>query len=159
MGTTLPDIVPIPEPRPDTATPAEEKPVERAKPGDSASEDKSEPAGTTPAEDEKTTKEEAYVPPPIEAESPAIYAACTAELKAMGAEFREIARIDDGDGCGIDRPIELKTLGNGVTLSPPGTLRCQAAVNLARWTRDVVAPMLAKSQPREILTEVNQAFA
>jgi hypothetical protein len=97
------------------------------------------------------------VPPPIEREDAALFSACTSELKAIGAEFVEVKRIDDGDGCGIDRPIELRTVGNGVALSPPGTMRCRTAVNLARWTRDVVAPMLGKAQPKERLAEVNQA--
>lgn len=159
MGTTLPETVPVPESRPDTEAPAERQPVEKAKPAEGKPEDKSKPADAASPEDEKAGEEEASVPPPVETEDLGIYAACIAELKAMGAEFREVGRIDDGDGCGIDRPIEVKTLGNGIMLSPPGTLRCQAAVNLARWTHDVVTPMLERSRPGEILTEVNQASA
>lgn len=158
LATTLPETVPIPEPRPDIAGPTEEKPVERAKPDGGTLKDESTPADAkTP--DETKPEVEAYVPPPIETEDTKIYAACTAELKAMGAEFSEAKRLDDGNGCGIDRPIELKTLSSDIVLSPPSTLRCRTAVNLARWTRDIVIPMLKKSQPKEILAEVNQASA
>lgn len=156
----LPLHGPIPVPRPDTSTEtpvnppaavegktdetdkgADDKAEKKDKPGDGATE---KPADT-------------YVPPPIETEDPARFAACTAELKAMGVEFKEEKRIDDGGGCGIDRPLTVTALGNGIKLSPTGTLRCAAAVNLARWTRDVVTPMLKKSQPAETLAEVNQA--
>ena len=75
----------------------------------------------------------------------------------MGVEFTEVKRIDEQNGCGIDKPLEVKSVGGGVTLAPPGTLRCQTAVNLARWTRDVVIPMLKKTQPTETLVQVNQA--
>lgn len=101
--------------------------------------------------------EETHVPPPIEKEDPALLAACVAELNDMGVEFSEEKSMDDGGGCGIDRPLVVKSLGAGVMLSPIGTMRCQAAVNLARWARDVVTPMLAKAQPAETLAEVNQA--
>jgi hypothetical protein len=155
MGTILPETGPVPKPRPDIAAPTEEK----AKPDIVQPEDKTKPTDAKPADDNEADDDEAYVPPPIEAEDPELYILCTAELKAIGAEFKERERIDDGNGCGIDRPIELKTLGSGVTLSPPGTIRCQTAVNLARWTRDVVTPMLKKSQPKETLAQVHQASA
>jgi hypothetical protein len=159
LAATLPETVPVPEPRPDIAESSEEKPVEKAKPGDVQPENKSQPADTKPSKDDKADVEEAYVPPPIETEDPKLYARCTAELKAIGAQFNETERINDGNGCGIDRPIELKSLGNGVTVAPPSTLRCRTAVNLARWTRDIVIPMLRKSQPKEALAVVNQASA
>lgn len=159
MGTTLPETVPLPRPRPDIAKPSDEKPVEKAKPDEVQPEDKSRPADAKPSDDTKADDKEAYVPPPIETEDPKIYSACMAELKAVGAEFTELKRIDDGGGCGIDRPIELKTLGNGIALSPPGTIRCRTAINLTGWMRDVVVPMLKKSQPDETVIEVNQASA
>lgn len=154
IGAALPERIPVPEPRPDAAAPADSKPAD----------DNEKPVGdrrdggqTMPSTESKEETPEVYVPPPIEAEDPKVYALCIAELKAMGAQFSEGKRIDDGNGCGIDRPLAVKSLGDGVILAPPGTLRCQAAVNLARWTRDVVTPMLKKSQPNEILTVVNQA--
>ena len=154
----LPIQGPFPESRPDISEQSGKKSETPRKQQDHALDEAERTDGET-GDDEKEKQPEPYIPPPIEKEDSALFAACTTELKAMGAAFSEVNRIDDGNGCGIDRPLEVKSLGNGVALSPPGTLRCQAAVNLARWTRDVVAPMLKKAQPEEILAEVNQASA
>lgn len=97
--------------------------------------------------------------PPIEKEDPAGHASCVAALASLDVTFRELSPIDDGEGCGIDRPLEVTTIGGGVALVPPAIMRCQAAVNLARWTRDVVIPMLRKAQPGEKLAAVDQASA
>lgn len=152
-GATLPEDIPVPEPRPDIVVPQEKKPA-----GDEQKDEKPRPStDVEPSTDLGKEQPDAYVPPPIETENPEVYALCVAELKAMGATFSEIKRIEEGNGCGIDRPLDVKSVGSGVALSPPGTLRCQAAVNLARWTRDAVVPMLKKTQPDETLTEINQA--
>lgn len=139
-SATLPLQGPVPEPRPDAVRPSVKQAIEQRGSG-----------GGQDLPDAEVR--------PIDREDAEHFAACTAELKALGAEFSEARRIDDGNGCGIDRPLEVKSLGMGVVLSPPGMLRCQAAVNLARWTHDVVIPMLKKSQPTEALVEVNQASA
>jgi len=97
--------------------------------------------------------------PPIEKEDPAAHASCVAALASLNVTFGELSPIDDGEGCGIDRPLEVTTIGGGVALVPPAIMRCQAAVNLARWTRDVVIPMLRKAQPGEKLAAVDQASA
>ncbi|WP_137155717.1 extensin family protein [Rhizobium sp. FKL33] len=97
--------------------------------------------------------------PPIEQEDPAAFTRCSNALTALGAEFEEVARVDDGQGCGIDRPIMVKSLGKGVPLSPAGEMRCETALNLTRWTQDVVSPFLQKAQPGETLASVNQASA
>ena len=155
---TLPENVPVPELRPDTApsttAPRDKQPAKDeklspdAKPDDQKTDDKKadETAEPLPA-------------PPIEKEDPATYATCKAALAKLGVTFKDVAPIDDGEGCGIDKPIEVTTIGGGVALIPPGTMRCQTAVNLARWTRDVVVPMLKKAQPAEKLAAVDQASA
>jgi len=159
VGAALPEDIPVPEPRPEIAAPADHRPadektepVEETKPKPSTGDVKVRPSTDTDKE-----KPEAHVPPPLEVEDPKVYALCIAELKAIGVEFTEVKRIDEGNGCGIDKPLEVRSLGGGVSLAPPGTLRCQTAVNLARWTRDVVTPMLKKTQPAETLVQVNQA--
>jgi hypothetical protein len=111
-------------------------------------------------EDKKVDETAKPLPaPPIEKEDPTAYASCKAALTSLGVTFRELDPIDDGEGCGIDKPIEVTTIGGGVALLPPGTMRCQAAVNLARWTRDVVIPMLGKARPAEKLAAIDQASA
>lgn len=117
-----------------------------------------------PAESDEPTKDAAQVPPktvapPIEKEDPAAFSGCAKALTALGAEFEEVARVDDGQGCGIDRPLLVKSLGKGVSLSPPGEMRCQTALSLTRWTQDVVSPFLQKAQPGETLAAVDQASA
>ncbi|UVC07127.1 extensin family protein [Rhizobium sp. TH2] len=157
-AAALPEEIPVPEPRPDIAAPGDTKPTdEKTKPVGDKAKPSTDDEKKNPATDGEDEKPDAYIPPPIETENPKVYAFCIAEMKAMGAEFTEAKRIDEHNGCGIDTPLEVKSLGGGVELSPPGTMRCQAAVNLARWTRDVVTPMLKKSQPKETLAEVNQA--
>jgi hypothetical protein len=143
-----------------------EGPVPQSRPNVSLREEPAQPDQATHKMQEKILpgKEkmekkpiETFVPPPIEKENPVYLAACIAELKAIGADFTEAKPIDESNGCGIDRPLEVKSLGDGIKLVPPGTMRCRTAVNLARWTRDVVVPMLAKSQPKEALAQVDQA--
>lgn len=155
----LPPTVPVPERRPTIGSGAEnvEQPSEQPETETEA------PTEADPKRAGEANQDSGPLPTDpalsIDTEDPAGFAACTAELTAIGAQFALLERIDDGNGCGIDRPLELRTLGNGVTLSPPGTMRCATAVNLARWTRDVVVPMLRKSQPAERLSAVDQASA
>lgn len=58
----------------------------------------------------------------------------------MGATFEEDKRVDDGNGCGMDRPITVTTLSPSVALEPKGTFRCETALQLARMTRDMIGP-------------------
>ncbi|MGV3550031.1 extensin-like domain-containing protein [Rhizobium sp.] len=146
---------PLPAQRPDAATSKDD--TSTGKSGNDGEMGKQDQSTSDDGKTSADTPVDTYLPPPIEKEDPKQLAACTAELKAMGAEFTEAKPIDDGDGCGIDRPLELKSAGNGVKLSPPGVMRCRTAVNLARWSRDVVIPMLRKAQPDEELAEISQA--
>lgn len=141
------------------ARPSVEEPYERKPEDGQADGSENEPADSTPSRDDQDHERETYVPPPIETEDPKTYAICIAELKSMGVAFAEVERIDDGHGCGMDRPVEIRSLGNEVALDPPGTVRCRTAINLARWTREVVVPMLEKAQPTEALASVNHASA
>jgi hypothetical protein len=160
-GAALPAEVPVPLPRPDVGAPSvDTDKADKKAPAQGVADPETDALGEDTTGGRQTDEKPpvtAEAAPPIELEDAKSFAACVGELNAMGAEFSEAKRIDAGGGCGIDRPLTVKSLGGGVKLSPEGTMRCRTAVNLARWTRDVVVPMLAKSQPAEALAEVNQA--
>jgi hypothetical protein len=164
LGADLPDVVPIPEPRPDRSAPA-----------DQAQEPVKKPEKVTPKENEtKPTddhgkvedeqvkpeeKVETYVPPPIETEDPAKFQACLTALKQAGVVYREVPRVDDGNGCGIDRPIVVSSVASGIMLRPEGEIRCEEALALSKWTSEIVIPMLKTAKPDETLIGLNQASA
>ncbi|OWV90589.1 extensin [Rhizobium sp. N122] len=176
-----PDDVPAPQPKPDVKepeTPAPDQPsapqTEPAKPERPKPEPiKPAPAEPMqgpplppgkgpqpPAEDNKPpaeqTLEEQHLT--IEPESDAKHAECTAALKALGVVFKDAPRIDDGNGCGIDKPIVVSEALPGITLKPEATIRCPAALALARWMKESVIPAATAALPEQgRLTTVNQA--
>ncbi|HLP68636.1 MAG TPA: extensin, partial [Rhizobium sp.] len=97
-----PDNLPVPLPKPPQAERAPaagppvpaEKPKEEQAPAAPEAEKKEEPAASA--------EPPPPPPPPVETEDKAAFDACTAELKSLGATFRTLPRIDDGNGCGID---------------------------------------------------------
>jgi len=145
LGATLPDEGPVPGKKPGTQ---EEAPG--AEPG-------SKP-GSTESPAEQPSEEPPA--PAIEAENEASFIACQRELKAHGASFRSLPRIDDGDGCGIDKPIAVDRISEAVRIVPEAILRCETALQLARWTRTVVtsAGMIALPEKGR-LTAINHASA
>jgi hypothetical protein len=146
ISADMPDNIPIPEPRP--------KPVTIPEQGKDARDESTAPG---PKEAEPAEKAEQYVPPPIETEDPTQLQACLAKLKTLGVAYQEVPRIDDDNGCGIDRPIAVTSLGNGVALKPEGEMRCKTALALARWTDNIVVPMLKTAKPNETLAGLDQA--
>lgn len=78
---------------------------------------------------------------------------CEAELKAMGVVFEPQPPITDEAGCGVERPLEVSSVG--IALKPAVTTRCEVAKALAVWTKDVVIPSAAlhlKATPTAIST-------
>ncbi len=174
-GASLPDKGPIPHKKPqiagETETPAETAPPPQRRPS-TVNDAQSTPApqNETPSEAAKPQdkKPEKFGPPApgtleaqnltIEEESDADHADCVRQLQALGAVFKDIPRIDDGHGCGIDKPIRLVEALPGIKVKPEATLRCPAALALARWMKESVVPaaaVAAKEQGR--ITAVNQA--
>jgi hypothetical protein len=98
------------------------------------------------------------MPPPVASESDAEHQACEAQLREIGATFKDIPRIDDGKGCGIDKPIRLSEALPGIKLKPEGTMRCETALALAHWMKESVIPAgqvsLIKAGP---IKTINQA--
>ncbi|MDQ0454460.1 extensin-like domain-containing protein [Rhizobium paknamense] len=133
---------PVPEPKPATPPSA----VEEGKPAE-------------PAEQGEDAKPEAPPPPPpIMTEDPAAYQQCLTDLKAEGAVFEPKPRIDDGNGCGIDKPVEVTRILPEVTLEPKATLRCEAALELSRWLKTVAIPAADQALPdKGRLKTVHQA--
>lgn len=153
--------IPVPSKRPDRtqAEPAlpqaetpqvDTKPVKTPKPEDQHPQpDAGNVAPEVPAKPEN---------PPIEREDEADYAACLKDLRDAGVNFDEHARIDDGNGCGIDKPLVVRDILPGVTLKPEATMRCKTALQLNRWIKGSVTPSgeLAFGKDRKI-TSVSQA--
>ncbi|CZT35814.1 extensin-like domain-containing protein [Rhizobium sp. 9140] len=135
-----------PPAEPDAARPETKSDVPA--PGDSAPADKpADPKTTTPAAERVITPEE-----------PAAYAQCLTDLKALGTTFSEKPRIDDGQGCGIDKPISVSEILPGIKLAPEATLRCEAALELARWTKEAVLPAARVAMSEDgALKTINQA--
>ncbi|WP_426122309.1 extensin family protein [Pararhizobium sp. PWRC1-1] len=180
-GAGLPENGPVPEKKPATveteqggkvATPQEKPEVKpevtpEVKPEKKpqVKEDEKAPASEvkpeTPVDAKPATVQPAPEPEPvltIKLEDSKEYAACLADLKAIGAVFKEESRIDDGKGCGIDKPLTLSTVLPGITLKPEGKMRCETALELARWTKDAVLPAAKVALESEgELTTINQA--
>ncbi|SMC62600.1 extensin family protein [Rhizobium sp. RU36D] len=156
---------PVPGPKPDSeAKPdkAEDTADPEGKPAPASTEDK--PGGTSPpdapeASQDKGTKAEPVEPPlTIAPEAEAEFKVCMADLKAIGTNFETIDRVDDGDGCGIDKPIHVERVLPDVALSPAGDMRCQTALQLARWVKQTVMPAAEAGLPGKAkLTSVNHA--
>lgn len=162
------DTVATPEPKPpvpDTTAPADQQPEtpvpEDAKPDD-AETDKQAPAEAE-AEADKPREVQGPRRPPepadvIEPEDEAAFEQCSKALTAIGAEFKPLPRIDDGNGCGIDKPISVTKILPGVDLAPEGTMRCETALHLAEWLKTIVIPAAELALPDQgKLTAFNQA--
>ncbi|KQS99167.1 MULTISPECIES: extensin family protein [unclassified Rhizobium] len=174
-SAALPKKGPLPEKKPVTV----EVPVPAEKPEEKAQEETDMPAKAEPAPakddkekpapadedkkdappaDDKATVEKPEPVLTIKPEDGKEYTACLADLKAIGAVFEETKRIDDGKGCGIDKPLTVTTVLPGITLKPEGTMRCETALELARWTKDAVLPAAKAALEEEgPLTTINQA--
>ncbi|RUM22034.1 extensin [Rhizobium vallis] len=174
-GPPAPADVPAPQPKPDvkepeapTANQPSTPPAEPAKPKPAKPmQGPPLPPGhlespQAPAEENKPpgeqTLEEQHLT--IEPESDAAHAECTAALQALGVVFKETPRIDDGNGCGIDKPIIVSEPLPGIKLKPEATIRCPAALALARWMKESVIPTASAALPEQgRITSVNQATA
>ncbi len=156
--------VPKPEPKPQSEpespaeTPAE--PKQPAAPDAATPTPDGKPAA--PAEKQgpklpaQQTLEEQHLT--IAPESEADHSECVKELQSLGVVFRDISRIDDGNGCGIDKPIKVSEVLPGIKLKPDAVFRCPVALALARWMKETVIPAARiAAADQGSLTTVNQA--
>lgn len=160
-GAGLPETVPLPEKRPATVDDKAETKKETApeKPGESTTEQKAvapDPKKSAGEPEKPASQQEPVLT--IAPEDGKEYATCLAALKAIGATFREEKRIDDGKGCGIDKPLSVTMVLPGVAMKPEGKMRCETALELARWTKQAVLPAAQAALESEgPLTTINQA--
>lgn len=157
---TPPATPPIPEEKPKAGTPEDAKPEapNEAKPAEPAREPSSKEQ-TPPTSDNKDAASPETKAEPPEKEDPQAYAACLADLKEAGVEFSEAKPIDDGNGCGIDKPLTVRTVLPGIKLEPEATMRCQTALTLSRWAKASVLPaaQIAYGPNAPHITAFNQA--
>lgn len=146
--------IPTPEPKPETETPepaAAEKPAGETpatpKPGPSQPDEMK-------AEDKKPEEPKEPPPPPpppVEKEDQAALKACLADLATLGTKFKTASRIDEGDGCGIDQPIEVAEALPGIDTGG-AQMRCETARALGHWLKDTVQPALRIAMPERRIT-------
>ncbi|WP_440411600.1 extensin family protein [Neorhizobium petrolearium] len=129
--------VPAPLPKP------EEKPARQAPATTITPSDGPKPDGKEKEEDEA---EAPPPPPPLVKEDPEELKACLAELSALGAKFEAGDPIDDGNGCGIEHPVEIAEVLPGVDLGG-ATMRCKTAATMAHWLKDTVQPAMNIAMP------------
>lgn len=154
-STPAPDEVPAPQPKPEPPQAAPAVPTAKPVQGPPKPEASGDQAPKPP---QKQTLEEQHLT--IEPESDADHAECTKALQSLGVVFKDADRIDGGNGCGIDKPIVVSEALPGIRLKPEATLRCPAALALARWLKESVIPSAATAVPEQgRLTTVNQASA
>ncbi|OHV85063.1 extensin family protein [Rhizobium sp. LCM 4573] len=141
------ETVPTPEPKPEA--PPKEEPAPK--------EDSGTEASPLPGK-EKDDKQQAEAPappppPPLEKEDPAELRACLAELTSLGTKFKPLNRIDDGNGCGIEQPVEISEALPGISLGG-AAMRCKTALAMAHWLKDTVQPSLKIAMPDRRITGI-----
>lgn len=169
-----PQDVPVPQPKPEqqdaapaaaqTPSPAEKKAEEKpvTPPAENTvpkPEEKPEPAAK-PDEPKNEEEKKPEEPPrdPVKAENPEELKACIAELKELGAQFKELPPIPgEEEGCGIASPLELSVVIPGIKLEPEGTMRCETALALSRWATNVVVPTAKMALPDRNVTAFGNA--
>ena len=65
---------------------------------------------------------------------------CEAALRSIGARFSVLESVEGEGQCGWPRPLGLKQISSGVKAVRKSMLRCEVALALARWSKDVVVP-------------------
>lgn len=154
-----PDKETAPETKAAPAPDGQEKQV-TPKAGEAQSPSDSEEPDEQGAAGDKTGEMQGPPKPPltIADESDEDHQQCEKDLQAMGAVFKDVPRIDDGNGCGIDKPIQLTEALPGIKFKPEGTMRCEAALALAHWMKESVIPAgQAALKDAGPITTINQA--
>lgn len=149
--------VPKPTPKPETDTadgktgePEKQEDTAQKPADDQPAQAETKPDGTKPEEGE-TEKAETPPPPPLVKEDPQELQACLTDLKAIGAKFETTDPINEGNGCGIENPIDVAEVLPGVDLGG-ATMRCKTALTMAHWLKDTVQPAMNIAMPGRKIT-------
>ncbi len=149
-ATQAPTPPPKPEPKPDQPDP--EVPSAKQLPADSSA----QPEKQGPKLPSQQTLEEQHLT--IAAESDEAHSECVQELQSLGVVFKDISRIDDGNGCGIDKPVKVSEVLPGIKIKPDAVFRCPVALALARWMKESVIPAAKVAAPDQgNIVGINQA--
>lgn len=112
-----------------------------------------DPAKPADGEAQQAEKPASPPPPPLVHEDPAELKACLAELTAIGAKFAPTDPIDEGEGCGIEHPVDVDEVLPGLSLGG-ATMRCQTALTMAHWLKDTVQPVLKVAKPGRSIVRI-----
>ncbi|MDA5636968.1 MULTISPECIES: extensin family protein [Agrobacterium] len=157
-----------PKPAPKPQVPEERKPDDGMTPEDKGPDDSKKgvenKAGEGKEEGEQrkpdgdAAKPEEKPPEPVRPEDSAALQACLGALKEIGAEFKQLEPIRDVEqGCGIEAPVELSVVLPGIKLEPSGTMRCETALALSRWTKEMMLPAAALAMPEKKVRSIANA--
>jgi hypothetical protein len=154
--------IPTPEPKPATEGQPPSTPEDKAdtpptdedegRPADAAPES-GKPDGEDGKDDEEAKTPPPPPPPPVEKEDAEALKACLADLAALGTKYKTVARIDEGEGCGIDQPIEVAEAIPGIETGG-AQMRCKTARALGHWLKDTVQPALKIAMPARKITGI-----
>lgn len=136
---------PLAKPEPQETAKDANVPAGQEKPPHSSTPSDTKPENN-PGEKGETEKAETPPPPPLVKEDPEELQACLTDLKALGAKFETNDPIDDGNGCGIEHPIDVAEVLPGVDLGG-ATMRCKTALTMAHWLKDTVQPAMTIAMP------------
>jgi len=78
---------------------------------------------------------------------------CETALRSLGARFSVGKPLEGESICGWPRPLKLETVGNKVRVTGDPQVRCEVALALAQWSREVVRPT-AKLHLEEELSKI-----
>ena len=94
-----------------------------------------------PARRGKASTETPQAAPPkqvVPKYDPTIYRACLEELRRLGAEFTEVPTIVAEPPCGVEKPLRLESLPDGVEIRGKPTLNCATTLALSQWIETAV---------------------
>jgi hypothetical protein len=76
----------------------------------------------------------------VEADDPE----CPDRLRALGVSFTEEPPIDPLGECSVARPLNVASLGSGVSIEPAAIMNCRSAEQLALWVKESLVPAAQK---------------